>query len=303
VLLLIGQRNDPRTSNPRVIIVLVVSTLASFTSGVFFIIASWYLPAAVVTGIMENIIILLASISAFFMGNYNRVLPVAVLLAFVGNLLLLQPEFIFHNGISNIINNLSKTELTPCNSTIINMTVQCLNASDMQVYFNNTLLGVIFSIILGASFWVHEQINMPYLMNYTTINIVFFWTSLGCFILSLIVMLCTSSPIIITNLIDITYLLFLTSSLVMGSYFIMVSVNFINPTHVALVLPFSVVMLFVLQKTILKGIHPGPGNWLETVGLVCTIMATLLPALHDFMQYKKDKNKDEEESHVLIGPD
>lgn len=320
VLLLVVRCKNPRINCELIpIVVLCILSAVSFASGIFSIISSWYLPAAVVDGILENVIIILASIATIFIGHCNLVIPIAMFTSVAGNLLLFQPPFIFHYYDQTIPNGTRQTSydstelinISLCNETIMqngtNFSNQITHRFNSEQQQHNSLLGFIYSVILGVLLWIIEQIIVPYIIKKRSldVDIVFFWITVGCILPSTVAMYFDKQLIVPKNVHDIGLVIFLSLGLTAGTYLMMHSVVLITPIHTALILPLAVVMLFIAQKTILKEIQPGPSNWMEKVGLVMIVIASVLSPVFDLLQYRKSKRAQEdtptEKTHLLPG--
>lgn len=254
---------------------------------------------AVVDGILENSVLLMASIVAIFTKQCNLILPIAVTGCIVGNVLLFQPAFMFGNSNPEVNYNPNTT-----NTTIIsNLLSQYrnegddINAQNKDIFYNKTsdtssttpllsyeIQGFIFTVISGIGLGINEQFCTPILFRKNIpFVVIFFWSSLGCLPLSTAIFLIylyfePHGMFFSVTSTDIALEFLLITCRIASTFLLMRAVTYITPYDVAIVLPLAIVILFVVQKTILKDIQPGPSNWLEIFGLVIILISSLVPA-------------------------
>ena len=303
-------RTDPRFSLKRCeLLVLSLSAISGWFSGQFLIVALWYLPAAVTEAMTEIVIICLAAVYTLFTGQCEISLVLAVLTCICGTFCMFQPDFIFHNVNpypSNRSNDVRDVATLSHNISSANFSGVSPLMSDSEkmsgLRSHQQAVGILAIIGTGVSFWIVEQMAVPFLVKNKniTVNVIFFWISLGSAILSVPLMFLATELVVLPNGFDVAMLLVVISSQILTCYCMMVAVSFITPIYVSVVLPFSVVFLFIIQKTLLRDIAPGPGNWLEKFGLSLLLFGTLILPVYELITYRmKIQNSDDEEKPII----
>ena len=162
--------------------------------------------------------------------------------------------------------NISSTTASFDKSTIQDININFNQSQEAKVEYDQPLYGYICVTGIAICFWIHLQFNVEYLLQITTMSTILFWTGIGGITLSIAIMFITENPILITVTFDVIMIILLAFATALNIIFINYSVMLIPFSRVALVLPTSLIYLYVFQKTFLKEIQPGADNWMEILG-------------------------------------
>ena len=271
------------------VLVMTSSVILNFGAGVLFVVSSWYLPAALVQGLLESCIITLSGILAIFRKKCTIDLPFAILFCYIGCLLMIQPFGIF--GSDTVAMDNHDTRNSSFNSTCpLSNSSQgsCESSQSLE-----TLYGFLSVIGLAVCFWIHAQFNVEYLIQWTSITSILFWFGIGCAVLSLPILGFLRQPIVAPSVGQMGLELLFGIAFTGNVFFIMYAVTLIPLSHVAILFPSGLIFLYIFQKTLLKNIQPGPDNWIAILGLILILAGTLLTPTCDIIREKNRlKNKD-----------
>lgn len=288
ILLLIFRTNPLLPCEWKPIGVMILSVVFNLGAGVLFIVSAWFLPVTVVHATFETVVIILAGTVTMFRKKCSFYLPIAIVLCIAGCVLLSQPEFIFHNDnfMPYNIRNLSMKNCSIINSLCTDGNCTYLCPEYTQKDSMDVVYGFICCIGLGCCLWGYSQFNINYLVQYTTVTGIVFWIGVGCFVINLPVTFIVENPIPLVGAFDIGMVILLAASFTVNNYVMSYSVTVLPLSHVALVLPTALIYLFIFQKTFLKDIQPGPGNWLEVLGLAMVLVGAFMTPVCDIVKDK-----------------
>lgn len=195
------------------------------------------------------------------------------------------------NTKSNAIsNNNDATTIALIIDTTSNSTPQ--NTEPEITSYNNPLYGYLCVTGLALCLCTHWQFNAAHLLQVTTVSPALFWIGLGCFVISIIIMFATENPTAVTKPLDITMVIVFACSSSLNMFLLNYSITLIPFSRVVLVLPTAMIMLYGCQKTFLKEIQPGAGNWLEILGMVLIIVGSLITPICEILRERKSKSVD-----------
>ena len=293
---LMAIRNNPKLPLEwKPILLMTVSVVLTFGAGLLMIIAAWYLPAALVQGLLESCIMTLSAIYAIFRKKCTVDLPFAIILCYVGCLLMIQPPGMFDNDVYNIDGNCTNGNSFNTTLTTLNYTKESCDSS----YGMETLYGVLSVIGVGVCLWGHAQFNVERLSQWISILAMMFWLGIGCLILSAPVLGILRQPFVTPSGGQVGLELLFGLAFTANIFFIMYAVTLLPMSHVAVVLPSGLVFLYIFQKTLLKNIQPGPDNWIAILGLILTLLGAILSPTCDIIREKYRRKSDDQEVEAV----
>ena len=293
---LIATKNNPKLPLEwKPVLVMTMSVLFTFGAGVLFVVSAWYLPAALVQGLLESCVMTLSAILAIFRKKCTVDLPFAIVSCYVGCLLMIQPPGMFNNDIYNI-------EVNCINVSGFNTTLTALNytkGSCDSSHGMETLYGVLSVVGVAVCLWAHAQFNVEKLSQWISILAIMFWVGIGCLILSAPVLGILRQPFVTPSGGQVGLELLFGLAFTANIFFIMYAVTLLPMSHVAVVLPSGLVFLYIFQKTLLKNIQPGPDNWIAILGLILTLLGAILSPTCDIIRENAKKSSDQEKEKLI----
>ena len=294
---LMAIRNNPKLPLEwKPVLLMTISVVLTFGAGVLMVIAAWYLPAALVQGLLESCFMTLSAIYAIFHKKCTVDLPFAIVLCYVGCILMIQPPGMFNNNAYKIDHNCTNGSSFNITLIALNNTIESCDSSHGM----ETLYGVLSVVGVAVCLWGHAQFNVEKLSQWISILAIMFWVGIGCLILSAPVLGILQQPFVTPSGSQVGLELLFGLAFTANIFFIMYAVTLLPMSHVAVVLPSGLVFLYIFQKTLLKNIQPGPDNWIAIFGLILTLLGAILSPTCDIIREKCRRKSNDQEIEVVV---
>ena len=263
---------------------VALSTIFNYVKGTLFYLAAAVLPVGNMDGTYTGLYMICTTCIDLVLKEISKISILVSLLAIVGVTMLTQPW--------QEANNSTEHHLAPCDYMDgVNWTTDAHSTSNASVNGTLETTSTWFGnpIVIGYFFVVASAISAAIASNATravlriyTVPCGFFWTGTMQCVVSIII-------VIIMKLVQGDNLSMLpnggaciefTALFLLGITITSTVANFVYKylpiSKVAVAKPFSVVTLYVLQKTLLHQFFPGFGNVVEIFGIILIFLAGII---------------------------
>ena len=297
--LLIGfKKCDIRVERSSIIWLVLGTVLLTANSYVNYG-AAYYLPLGVSSGISRSLVLIftyvISSITNKRVWWYEFT---AVIMCLTGVIMVTQPPFIFHETGSSILSQ-SLGENGTFQSVCGIVTKETLNLYT-NISRNDTLetgdtkedrqttIGYILCVTSAIISTCYIQVVKKKLSS-LNIFIYNFWACLFGIGSSFSIMAATETPYFPTLPICVAFLIIHLVSAGSHAIFVYRAFQLLDPVISSLILTLQIVVTFVLQYTLLSGIHPGHANAAEISGAVLIFVGNILVPGYQFIQLTRKK--------------
>jgi drug/metabolite transporter (DMT)-like permease len=263
--------------------------------------AAYYLPLGVSSGISRSLVMIstyiISSVTNRSIGWHQLT---AVIMCITGVLMVTQPPFLFQETGPSMISSILRQNgsfQSPCGHVITpiiqsttanfstNVTLFFTANSESSTEHRQTTVGYILCVSSAIISTCYIQVVKKRLAN-VNIFIYNFWACLFGITSSFCIMAATETPYFPTVNICIVFLFIHLFSA--GSHAILVyrAFQLLDPVVSSLILTLQIVVTFVLQYTVLSGLHPGHSNAAEISGAVLIFVGNALVPACQLVQSK-----------------
>ena len=222
----------------------------------------------------------------------------ALLLCNAGSILILQPYPFFKNntkqaGTNFIMPNTSQDQ--DLNGAMHNFTESSIQDST-DGYMGISYIGIILALISGMASTSQFVIQKLKLLNVDAM-LLYFWSSLIGTGLTFIISLCTEE---LHMNFTWTEVILLAAHCLSNVFTVSVfyAPYFTNVAVITTTLSMVTVFMFIFQKIFLQSILPGPGNWLEILGVILTTAGSIVMSACTACPAKDDDEQSQEGEEV-----
>ena len=263
--------------------------------------AVYYIPIGVATGLSCSLVLILnLTINCFVNKSFHWIDIVIAFVCVIGVAMVTQPQFMFHNYVGAYFEEVNVTSSSLCHRTrplsSLQNTSAYDNTSDSYSSDKTTLakLGEASGYILCICGTLMKVLYMQVVhkrLNNVNVSAYNFWVALfGC-VSSFSVMGVTETPFIPTIPICLTSLV---GHSITAATFTIISYKVfqtLDPMISSLILTLQIPVTFIMQYTLLAGIHPGQTNAVAICGAILVFLGNLgSPVFHVSRAWKKTKS-------------
>ena len=263
---------------------LVISSGFQFIKSTLYYTAAAYLPVGNLDGFYAGFMLIFATTVDFVCQKISKQSIFVSFLALTGVTLLSQPWQIEGTSNLNLTQALCDYMGTLNLSTFANVSdFNTTSPGDMiskQLQINPVLLSYILLVIASVCSITAGNLCKSLLQSYS-VSCIFFWAGISNIIYSLVIVVVLKFTSDITLMLPTGYsclgysILFLIS-VTITSVSVYCLYSFITLSKLAVTKAFGLIALYVLQRTLLKAFNPGHGNFLEILGVIFTLIASVL---------------------------
>ena len=240
------------------------STVSNYTAVTFISLSSFqsiYLTTCIVSGVILYAIFLKEQMTLKMMS--------AAILCCIGVLLVIQPQFIFHNSKTfERMENGSENLLT-VNGT--NGTICVDTTRSQEPHHLSELVGFGISVLAGLCTSANIMLVKKCSFLHQHMLETLFWSYGICTVLSTIGMAIFEKPTLPEFGINYLYVTLHCTTYVLQWPLFMYASRYISGTTINIVVSSSVVFMLIPQYTVLSTIFPGNRNWIEAFG-ACLVL-------------------------------
>jgi drug/metabolite transporter (DMT)-like permease len=264
--------------------------------------AVYYLPLGVATGIISSLVLILNYvISCIVTKSIEWYMFIASILCVLGVLMVTQPSFLFHNYNESVVHNMTDDNnsawVSPCHVTIQPSTFNLVDTTNNTLYTTYELhdekhdmrigyvlcVSAVFITILYTQLLNQKLANI----NIYTYN---FWVCLFGITASFLIMSAMEMPVFPNNRQCLAILIIHSCSAGLMSILFARMYQILDPALASLILTLYVVLTFILQYTLLSGIHTGHINLIGIIGSVSVFAGNALVPLCKLSQASRQSN-------------
>lgn len=263
---------------------VVVTCVCTFIRNLGMFLSSIYIPVGTLIAIYHAVLLIILVILSKLLIKKAIGIPklLAVFIAIVGIILVVQPRFMFNNPeLHSIPYNLS------CDNEVLHLNNlhPYINLDDLSVNTTHRqTIGYIIISIVGIIGAIYTLTINQHLQHMSTI-LLSFWIAVSGTSLSVVMLFTIEDPVWPTSLICLLFFVVHVSTAMGGSVIYNYSVRFIDPVFVSLLQALQVIPLFIMQYTLLKGIAPSYHNWVEILGAVVICLCIAITPIHTFIRH------------------
>ena len=262
---------------------LVISSGFQYMKNTLYYTAAAYLPVGNLDGIYAGLLLIFATTVDFVCQKISKQSIFVSLLAVAGVILLSQPwqiedtSDLHQTAPCDLIDSLNLS--TFANASDFNTTTSG-DMTSKQTWINPVLLGYMILVIAGVCSITAGNLFKSLLQSYS-VSCIFFWAAITNIIYSLVIVVVLKFTSDITLMLPTGYsclgysILFLIS-VTITAVTVYCLYSLITLSKLAVTKAFGLIALYVLQRTLLKAFNPGHGNFLEILGVIFTLIASVL---------------------------
>ena len=293
------KRKIPRV-NKELVPYIILYSLAYLTYNVSYYMAGDFVPLDGVGSIFQLSAMLSGAICALWcqLGSNFSVEIFAILLCNAGSICILQPYPFFDTYSDNeMTNNLANTNTSAYDNTylhngsyhmvnanttafdsgIINST-DSLEAISVKPVGQHYYIGILLASLSGIVCSLQLIIQKKHLLD-TDAMALYFWSSVIGTVATCLISVSSETPELPESWTEVLLLLghglanVLTISIFYAPYYT-------NVTVITTTLSMVTVFMYIYQETVLRSILPGPGNWIEILGIGLTMAGSMTMSLY-----------------------